>query len=79
MFNDFKFARILFHNGSKNLGLLEERMNKEEQEHKQFLEQQLQWCKKRDCILEEIEVKLHEMKKIAQYTLDNKLTAIELD
>ncbi|WP_191090720.1 hypothetical protein [Niallia endozanthoxylica] len=54
-------------------------MNKEEQEHKQFLEQQLQWCKKRDCILEEIEVKLHEMKKIAQYTLDNKLTAIELD
>ena len=54
-------------------------MNKEDQEHKQFLEQQLQWCKKRDRILEEIEMKLHEMKKIVQYTLDYELTEIELE
>ncbi|MFC3886538.1 hypothetical protein ACFOU2_24815 [Bacillus songklensis] len=54
-------------------------MDKEEQEHKQFLEQQLEWCKKHDRILEEIEMKLHGMKKIAQYALDHELTAIETD
>ena len=54
-------------------------MNKEEQEHKQFLEQQLEWCKKQDRILEEIEMKLSEMKKITQYTLDHELTEIEIE
>lgn len=54
-------------------------MNKEEQEHKQFLEQQLEWCKKQDHILEEIQMKLYEMKKITQYTLDHKLTEIEIE
>ncbi|KAA9022050.1 hypothetical protein [Niallia endozanthoxylica] len=54
-------------------------MNKDEQEHKQFLEQQLEWCKEQDRILEEIEMKLHEMKKIAQYALDHELTSLELD
>ena len=48
-------------------------MNKDEQEHKQFLEQQLEWFKEQDRILEEIEMKLHEMKKIAQYALDHEL------
>lgn len=54
-------------------------MNKEEQEHKQFLEQQLEWCKKQDRILEEIEMKLYEMKKITQYTFDHELTEIEIE
>lgn len=54
-------------------------MEKEEQEHKQFLEQQLEWCKKQDCILEEIEMKLHEMEKIAQFILDHVLTVREID
>ena len=54
-------------------------MDKEEQEYKQFLEQQLKWCKKQDRILEEVEMKLHEMKKIAQYALNHELTAIEID
>jgi hypothetical protein len=54
-------------------------MDKEEQEYKQFLEQQLEWCKKQDRILEEVEMKLHEMKKIAQYALNHELTAIEID
>ncbi len=54
-------------------------MDKEEQEHKQFLEQQLEWCKKQDRILEEIEMKLHEMKKIAEYALEHELTPIEID
>jgi len=37
-------------------------MANKHQEYKQFLEEQLQWCRKRDGILEKIEVKLHEMK-----------------
>jgi predicted nuclease with TOPRIM domain len=52
-------------------------MDKEEQEHKRFLEQQLQWCKEQDRILEEIETKLYEMKKIAQYALAQELTPLE--
>ena len=54
-------------------------MDKQEQEHKKFLEQQLEWCKKQDRILEEIEMKLYEMKKITQYTLDHELTEIEIE
>ena len=63
----------------QGLKKLEERMNKEEQEHKQFLEQQLEWCKKQDRILEEIEVKLFEMKKIAQFALEHELSEIEIE
>lgn len=40
-------------------------MDKDEQERKQFLEQQLEWCREQDRILGEIEEKLQEMKKIA--------------
>jgi hypothetical protein len=54
-------------------------MYKEEQQIKQFLEQQLEWCKKQNRILEEIELKLYEMKKIAQYARNHELTAIEID
>lgn len=54
-------------------------MEKEEQEHKRFLEQQLEWCKRQNRILEEIEMKLYEMKKIAQYTLDHELNPREID
>ena len=43
-------------------------MNNEKKERKQFLEQQLEWCKEQDHILEEIEMKLYKMKEIAQYT-----------
>jgi hypothetical protein len=54
-------------------------MNKGEKEHKQFLEQQLQLCKQRDQILEEIEIKLYKMKGIAQSVIDNKLDPAEID
>lgn len=54
-------------------------MNNEQQEHKQFLEQQIDWCKKQDQILEEIELKLQEMKKLAQYAFDYELTTIEVE
>ncbi|WP_416420281.1 hypothetical protein ACLZHR_22300 [Priestia aryabhattai] len=49
-------------------------MEKDELEHKKFLEQQLEWCKEQDRILEEIEMKLYEMKKIAEYAFNHELT-----
>lgn len=56
---------------------LEDKMDKEQQQTRQFLEQQLKWCKEKDRILEQIEIKLYEMKEIAQYSLDHELTTIE--
>ncbi|MBM7607961.1 CRISPR/Cas system CMR subunit Cmr4 (Cas7 group RAMP superfamily) [Lysinibacillus composti] len=52
-------------------------MEKEEKERKQFLVQQLEWFKKQDLILEEIEFKLLEMKRIAQYVANDNLTSLE--
>ena len=52
-------------------------MDKEEQERKQFLEQQLEWCRQQDDLLKEMEMKLHKMKRIAQYAQDHVLTPIE--
>ncbi|MDQ0218414.1 hypothetical protein ELQ35_03445 [Peribacillus cavernae] len=54
-------------------------MNKDEQDHKKFLEQQLEWYKEQDRILEEIEMKPREMKKIAQYSLEYRLTPLEIN
>ena len=48
-------------------------MDKDEQEHKKFLEELLEWCKEQDRILEEIDMKLHEMKEIAEYALEHDL------
>ena len=60
-------------------GLLGGQMVKDDQEQKQFLKEQLQWCKQQDHILQEIERKLHEMRELAQYVLDHELTAIETE
>ncbi|WP_016993636.1 hypothetical protein [Lysinibacillus boronitolerans] len=38
-------------------------MNKDQQEIKRFLEEQVEWCKNQDSILEKIEKKLYEIKK----------------
>jgi len=54
-------------------------MEKDELEHKKFLEQQLEWCKEQDRILEEIEMKLYEMKKVAEYAFNHELTSLETD
>ena len=53
-------------------------MEKDDQYLKKFLEEQVQWCKEQDHILEEIERKLNEMKKIAQYASSYKLNEIEV-
>lgn len=44
---------------------------------KKFLEAQLQWCRDRDEILAEIEGKLYEMRSIAEYALEHKLSSAE--
>ncbi|CJG24938.1 Uncharacterised protein [Streptococcus pneumoniae] len=54
-------------------------MEKGELERKKFLEQQLEWCKEQDYILEEIEMKLYEMKRIAEYAFNHELTLLEID
>jgi len=54
-------------------------MEDNHQEYKQFLEEQIQWCRKRDGILEKMELKLHEMKRIAEYTRIHELTSAEID
>lgn len=54
-------------------------MNKDEQERKKFLEDQLQWCKEQDTILEEIEFKLNKMREITEYALKYDLSKIEKD
>ncbi|RDW21372.1 hypothetical protein CWR48_02915 [Oceanobacillus arenosus] len=54
-------------------------MTKKQQEYKKLLEEQLHWCRERDSILEKIEVKLHEMKKIAEYAREDELTSFEIE
>jgi predicted metal-dependent hydrolase len=54
-------------------------MDKDQQELKEFLEQQLQWIKKQDAILQEIDEKLHEMKRIAEYRLEHELSSAEIN
>jgi hypothetical protein len=54
-------------------------MDLDQQEQKKFLEQQLQQTKEQVCILEEMNVMLHEMKRIAEYALEHKLSAIEIE
>ena len=54
-------------------------MDSEKKENKKFLTKQIEWCIKRDSILEEIEKKLHEMKNIVEYTPHHKSTSMEVD
>lgn len=53
-------------------------MNKDQQDHKKFLVEQVEWCRQQDCILAEIEIKLHEMKMIAEYALEHALNSAEV-
>ena len=54
-------------------------MDQDQQEQKKHLEQQLQWTKERVCILDEMNVKLHEMKRVAEYAVEHTLSAIEIE
>ena len=52
-------------------------MDTDEKELKTFLEQQLEWSKEQVRILDEIDMRLHEMKKIAEYAVEHELSANE--
>lgn len=52
-------------------------MNKDQKDQKKFLEEQLEWSKEQVRILDEIDMRLHEMKRIAEYAVDHELSAIE--
>ena len=52
-------------------------MDQNQQEQKNILEQQLQWTKERIRILDLMDVKLYEMKRIAEYVLVHNLSEIE--
>jgi len=54
-------------------------MDQYRQEQKKHLELQLQWTKEQVCILDKMNVKLHEMKRIAEYALEHTLSAIEIE
>ncbi|OKL36339.1 hypothetical protein [Domibacillus mangrovi] len=54
-------------------------MDKDQQEHKKFLERQLQWSREQARILEEIDMHLHEMKEIAEYAVNHELTLGEVE
>ena len=53
-------------------------MNQDQQAQKRDLEQQLEWTKEQVRILDKMDVKLHEMKKIAEYALEHKLSEDEI-
>lgn len=40
----------------------------------ELLKQQLEWVKQQDRVLAEIERRLHEMKRIAQYAVEHRLS-----
>ena len=54
-------------------------MDKNSQEYKKQLEEQLEWYKEQDSILEKIETKLYQMKDLAEYALEHDLTTEEID
>lgn len=54
-------------------------MDKDQQEVKKFLEERLQWSKDQVRILDKMNVKLLEMRRIAQYVVDHELAANETD
>lgn len=53
-------------------------MDNDQQDLKRFLEQQLERSKEQIVLLDEINVKLIEMKRIAQYVVDHELSESEM-
>lgn len=54
-------------------------MDKEQQDQKKFLEEQVEWCKRQDRVLAQIESKLYEMRELAHYAYSYVLTQAEAD
>ena len=56
-----------------------EKMAKDQQEEREFLEQQLEWSNQQVRILDEIDMKLHKMKRIVEYAIDHELSGNEIN
>lgn len=54
-------------------------MDQDQEEQRESLEQQLQWTQGQIRILDEMDGKLNEMKRIAQYVVEHTLTEIEVE
>lgn len=54
-------------------------MDQEQKEQKESLEQLLKWTKEQMLILDMMEVKLYEMKRISEKVLERQLSASEKD
>ncbi|WP_033827755.1 hypothetical protein [Bacillus andreraoultii] len=54
-------------------------MDKEQRVLKEFLEQQLEWTKEQAYILDQINEKLHQMKRIAVYAVEHNLSDYEIN
>jgi ABC-type phosphate transport system auxiliary subunit len=54
-------------------------MDKKQRELKEFLEQQLEWTKEQARILDQIDEKLHQMKRIAIYAAEHDLLDYEIN
>lgn len=52
-------------------------MNQEQSERKEFLQEQLQWTRDQMDILDQMDKKLQEMKRIAEYVVGNDLSVDE--
>ena len=53
-------------------------MSLDQQAQKKYLEQQLEWTEEQTRILDAMDVKLHDMKEIAEYALKHKLSEDEI-
>ena len=54
-------------------------MDKDQQVQKRFLKEQVEWCEMQDIVLEKIENKLYQMKKLAEYVRDYEPTSIQVN
>ncbi|MCA1040471.1 hypothetical protein LCM00_13240 [Bacillus infantis] len=54
-------------------------MDNNQQELKRFLEEQLLWCKEQESIMENLDSKLYEMKRIAEYALEHELSSKQVE
>lgn len=54
-------------------------MNQDQKAQKENFKEQLKWTKEKIRILDEMDINLHEMKKIAEYAQEHKLSASEIE
>lgn len=54
-------------------------MERDEQTEKRILVEQLEWTREQARLLDEMDMKLHEMRKIAEYAKEHELSLMEIN